>query len=153
MFGRHTYEQFASFWPGALQNLDSSGPHGESKRDPAFSAMAHWLNDSRKLVFSRSLKQVDWHASELVDELTPGAVRALKQQAGKNILIFGSGSIVAQLSEHGLVDEYHFVVCPVLLGQGRNLLADMGQHVSLKLLEASAFGSGNVLLTYQRDTA
>src|SRR6185369_14156897 len=97
-------------------------PHGASKRDPAFSAMAHWLNDTRKLVFSTSLKTATWNRSELVKKLDPTAILALKQQPGKDLLIFGSGSLVSQLSEHGLIDEYRFVVCPILLGQGRTLL-------------------------------
>lgn len=150
LFGRHTYEQFASFWPGALQNLDAAGPHGSDKRDPAFAAMARWLNDSQKLVFSTSLTHADWHNTELVPQLEPKAVAKRKQTPGKNLMIFGSGSLVSQLSEHGLIDEYRFVVCPILLGEGRTLLGDLSKRVKLELLEAQPFRSGNVMLTYQR---
>jgi dihydrofolate reductase len=150
LFGRHTYEQFASFWPNALKNLDAAGPHGANKRDPAFAAMAHWLNDSKKLVFSTSLTRADWHNSEVLPALEPKAIAQLKKKPGKDLLIFGSGSLVSQLSEHGLIDEYRFVVCPVLLGEGRTLLGDMPERVSLELVEAKAFRSGNVMLTYRR---
>jgi dihydrofolate reductase len=155
LFGRRTYEQFAAFWPHALKDLSVSGPHGSNKTDPAFSAMAHWLNDTQKLVFSKSLKEASWNRSEVLSELDPKHIAALKKAPGKDLLIFGSGSLVAQLTEHGLIDEYRFVVCPVLLGAGNSLFggADVGAHVSLKLTEAVPFKSGNVMLTYQRAAA
>lgn len=148
LFGRHTYERFAAFWPGALQNTTAAGPHGENKTDPAFAAMAHWLNETPKIVYSRTLRSATWHGTQLVSELVPKDVAKLKQGPGKSVLIFGSGSIVSQLSEHGLIDEYRFVVCPVLLGSGRSLLHDMPKHVGLKLLDAQSFKTGNVALTY-----
>ncbi|HXK17750.1 MAG TPA: dihydrofolate reductase family protein [Polyangiaceae bacterium] len=149
LLGRKTYEMFAAFWPSALENLNAPGPHGSSKSDPAFAAMARWLNDTRKLVFSRSLKTAAWHNSH-VTELDPQRISALKREPGKELLIFGSGSIVSQLSLHGLIDEYRFVVCPVLLGRGKTLLGDLTERVSLKLTETKAFNSGNVMLTYRR---
>jgi dihydrofolate reductase len=150
LFGRKTYQQFASFWPGALKNLDTAGPHGANKRDPAFAAMAHWLNDANKLVFSRSLKKATWNNSEISSNIDPKSLTELKRRPGKDLLIFGSGSIVSQLSELGLIDEYRFVVCPVLLGKGQPLLGEMPERVSLKLVEAKPFRSGNVMLTYKR---
>jgi dihydrofolate reductase len=149
LFGRHTYEQFASFWPHALENLESQGPHGANKRDPAFAAMAHWLNDTKKLVFSSTLENASWHNSEVVPELDGKAMARLKNEPGKDLLIFGSGSLVSQLSERGLIDEYRFVVCPVLLGAGRTLLGDLSKRVSLQLMQAQPFQTGNVMLTYR----
>lgn len=155
LFGRRTYEQFASFWPHALKDLSVAGPHGSNKADPAFAAMAHWLNDTRKLVFSHTLKQASWQGSEVWKELDPARVAALKKEPGKDLLIFGSGTIVAQLTEHRLIDEYRFVICPVLVGQGQTLLgkAALAAGVGLKLVEATPFQSGNVMLTYQRADA
>jgi dihydrofolate reductase len=150
VLGRKTYEQFAAFWPNALKDSNPSGPHGSSKADPTFVAMANWLNETKKLVFSRSLKTASWNNSELVRELAPKSAAALKQEPGKDMLIFGSGSIVSQLSALGLIDEYRFVVCPVLLGQGKTLLSDVSERISLKLAEAKPFRSGNVMLTYRR---
>jgi dihydrofolate reductase len=150
LLGRKTYEQFASFWPSALKNLDAAGPHGSDKRDPAFAAMAHWLNDTKKLVFSRTLKKATWNNSEISSDFDAKRLAKLKQQPGKDMLMFGSGSLVSQLSEHGLIDEYRFVICPVLLGEGQPLLGQMPKRVSLKLVEAKPFSTGNVMLTYQR---
>jgi dihydrofolate reductase len=150
LLGRKTYEQFASFWPNALKNLDATGPHGSNKRDPTFAAMAHWLNDTKKLVFSRSLQRATWNNSEISSKIDIKRLTKLKQQPGKDMLIFGSGSLVSALSEHGLIDEYRFVICPVLLGQGQPLLGEMPERVSLRLVEAKPFPSGNVMLTYQR---
>jgi len=150
LFGRRTYQQFASFWPRALQDLSLAGPHGETKTDPAFVAMARWLNDTRKIVFSRTLKSADWHNSELCAELDPRAIQALKRGPGNDLLIFGSGSLVSQLSEHGLIDEYRLVVSPLLLGRGCTLLGDMKTRVALRLDRAEPFASGTVMLTYTR---
>lgn len=148
LFGRRTYENFAAFWPGALKDLKKAGPHGENKADPAFLAMAQWLNETKKLVASRTLARADWNNSEVVPELTPEVVRALKRRPGKDILIFGSGTVVSQLSEALLIDEYRFVVCPVLLGSGQPLLRGVSLRRKLALKEAVALPSGNVLITY-----
>jgi dihydrofolate reductase len=148
LFGRRTYEMFAAYWPQALKDLKKPGPHGEDKAEAGFAAMARWLNEAKKLVASRSLKNASWNHTEVLGELTPARVSALKKQPGKGILVFGSGSIVSLLSEHGLIDEYRFVVCPLLLGDGRNLLQGLPGHVGLKLKEAQSFRTGNVMLTY-----
>jgi dihydrofolate reductase len=115
--------------------------------------MAHWLNDARKLVVSKTLKKASWNNTELLDELDATYFANLKRAPGKAIMIFGSGSIVSQLTEHGLIDEYRFVVCPVLLGQGKTLLGDLPDRVSLELADAKPFKSGNVMLTYHRADA
>jgi dihydrofolate reductase len=148
LFGRKTYQQFEAVWPHALKDLQAAGPHGEDKANPAFAAMARWLNDSHKLVFSKSLKTASWNNSELVSQLDPKQIARLKQKPGKDMLIFGSGSVVSQLSQHGLIDEYRFVVCPLLLGAGKTLLGDLSKRVNLKLVEAQPFRTGNVMLTY-----
>jgi dihydrofolate reductase len=87
------------------------------------------MNDATKLVFSRTLKEVTWNNARLVRELDVDEITALKQRPGKNMMIFGSASIVSQLTQHGLIDEYRFVVCPVFLGDGRRLLEGTSQSV------------------------
>jgi len=72
------------------------------------------------------------------------------RQPRKDMMIFGSGSIVSQLTQHGLIDEYQLVVCPILLGSGRPLLSDVTKSLPLDLLEAKAYPSGDVLLRYAR---
>jgi dihydrofolate reductase len=110
--------------------------------------MAVMLSEATKLVFSRTLKELTWKNSYLLDEFDPREVEAMKRQPGKDMLVFGSGSIVSQLTRHGLIDEYQFVVNPVLLGSGRSLLSGVSTSARLALLEAREFPSGNVLLRY-----
>jgi dihydrofolate reductase len=101
-----------------------------------------------KLVFSRTLKDVTWRNSRLLRELDPREIETMKRQPGKEMIIFGSGSIVAQLTQHGLIDEYQFVVCPLLLGSGQPLLGGVSKRLLLDLLEAKALRSGDVMLRY-----
>lgn len=150
LLGRRTYDNFAGFWPDALRDLNQAGPHGESPTDPAFVAMARWLNDTRKLVFSRTLRRAAWNNTEVLGELDATSLRALKRGPGKDILLFGSGSIVTQLSEQRLIDEYRFVVCPVLIGSGHTLFRSDRLRLGLELLSAQPLPSGNVLLTYAK---
>jgi dihydrofolate reductase len=150
LFGRRTYEQFETFWPHAL-DPDVMDPHDpEREISPAMRAMAVMLNEATKIVFSRTLQDATWKNSELRHELDPVEIAALKEGPGPDIMIFGSGSVVSQLTQHGLIDEYQFVVMPVLLGQGRNLLTDVSTNTRLDLKEATPYSSGKVLLRYAR---
>ena len=109
-----------------------------------------WINEATKLVFSKTRKDVTWKNSRRLAEFDPHEIEALKKQPGKDIMVFGSASIVSQLTEHGLIDEYHFVVTPTLLGSGRSLLSDVSKRSRLDLLEAKPYPSGNVRLRYAR---
>jgi dihydrofolate reductase len=146
LFGRRTYEMFESFWPHAVDQ----DPHAPGQHAPEMRAMAEWINDATKLVFSRTRTEVTWRNSQIFSELDPRAIEALKSQPGGDIMLFGSGSIVSQLTEHGLIDEYHLIVGPLFLGNGRPLLGDVANHVKLDLLEATAYPAGNVKLRYAR---
>ena len=84
----------------------------------------------------------------LIRAFDPREVEAMKKQPGPDMLIFGSGSIASQLTEHGLIDEYRFVVGPVLLGRGRPLISGVPKSSRLDLLEAKTYPSGNVMLRY-----
>jgi dihydrofolate reductase len=151
LFGRRTYDMFESFWPRAL--ADEKGPqdpHGPKRRSDAISKMAVWINDATKVVFSRTRKQVTWKNSRLVSEFDPQEIAAMKRTPGKDMIVFGSGSIVSQLTEHGLIDEYWFIVAPVLLGSGKQVIHDVTKRSTLQLLEAKAYDSGNVRLRYAR---
>jgi len=148
LFGRRTYEMFASFWPKVLDDSGTApDPHG-GQRSQQQRAFAEGLTAMTKLVFSRTLQEVTWKSSRIVRELDPRAIEELKNQPGKGIIIFGSGTIVSQLTEHGLIDEYQFIVSPVLLGRGKALIADVSQRLKLDLLEAKPYPSGNVMLRY-----
>lgn len=146
LFGRRTYDMFESYWPHAL-DAATPAPHGRGTS--ANHAMAVWINDSAKLVFSRTRKDVTWKHSRLLGAFDPAKVEALKRDQGKDILIFGSGTIVTLLAQHGLIDEYHFVVSPLFLGGGRPLIGGLPRNVPLRLIEAKSYPSGNVSLRYE----
>lgn len=150
LFGRRTYEQFESFWPRALDDAKTApSPHGPG-RSTEMRGMAIWINAAKKIVFSRTRQDVTWSNSSLLREFDPLAIAALKRQSGSDMLIFGSSSITSLLTQHGLIDEYQFIVGPTLLGNGRSLLSGVPQSRRVELLEAKAFPSGNVLLRYGR---
>ncbi len=133
LFGRITYDIMASFWPT---------PAGKSA-NPVFATA---LNNTLKIVFSRTLKQAEWEHTEVMGELTQEAILQLKQQPGNAMMIFGSGTIVSQLANLGLIDEYHLMVNPVMLGNGLPLFKD---RMHLKLVNTKTFRNGIVLLQYQ----
>jgi dihydrofolate reductase len=151
LFGRQTFDLFERFWPHALDDSPTApDPHSVGRRSPAIRAMAIWINEATKLVYSRTRKEVTWRNSRLFHEFDPREIEAIKKQPGKDVMIFGSGSIVSQLTQNGLIDEYQFVVSPVLLGNGRQLLTGVPKCLKLDLLEAKKFPSGNVRLRYAR---
>ncbi len=151
LFGRRTYEMFASFWPRALEDpAGAPDPHNAAMRSPSIQAFATFLTDTAKLVFSKTLKDASWKNTHLWRGLDPLEIDGLKRQPGKDIIIFGSGSIVSQLTQHGLIDEYQFVVSPLLLGGGRPLISGVPASTKLELLECRRYPSGNVLLRYAR---
>ncbi|MBE2224223.1 MAG: dihydrofolate reductase [Anaerolineae bacterium] len=140
LMGRLTYQMFESYWPQVLND-----PHAS----PEALATANELKEMRKVVFSTTLNEVTWDNSELYNTDVAAEVGKLKQGNGADITIFGSGSIVQQLEENGLVDEYLLVITPVILGAGKPLFKDV-PHSNLHLLAARNFSSGNILLHYRR---
>jgi dihydrofolate reductase len=74
----------------------------------------------------------------------------MKKQPGRDMIVFGSGSLVSQLTQHGLIDEYQFVVCPIFLGDGQPLLSGVSRRLKLDLVGAQEYRSGNVVLRYAR---
>ena len=149
VFGRKTYEMFASFWPKFVEDARVTDPHDPGRRSPEMEAMGRFLDEASKIVFSRTLRQANWKNTRIERELVAGEIERLKKEPGKGILVFGSGSIVSRLTEHGLIDEYRFVVCPVLLGGGKPLLREISKRRRLVLAETKKCPSGNVLLRYE----
>jgi dihydrofolate reductase len=151
LFGRKTYELFESFWPQAVDNSETArDPHGDGRQSPAIRAMGVWINEATKLVFSTTRKDVTWRNSRFFHALEPNEIERMKQQPGKNMIVFGSGSIVSQLTQHGLIDEYQFIVNPVLLGSGRQVITGLSKDLRLDLVEARNYQSGNIMLRYAR---
>ncbi len=151
LFGRRTYEMFESFWPHALDDPETSpDPHGPGRRSTAMRAMALWINRAEKIVFSKTRRDVTWQNSRLLRDIDRRQIEELKRAPGEDIMIFGSGSVVSRLSELGLVDEYRFIVCPVLLGSGESLVRGVPQPTGVRLVECRASAAGNVMLRYER---
>jgi dihydrofolate reductase len=151
VFGRKTYDGFESFWPNAVtESPTSPAPHGEARRSPDLRAMGVWINNATKIVFSRTRKDVSWKGSKLIREFDPKLVDDLKRQSGEDMIIFGSGSIVSQLSEHGLIDEYWLVVSPIILGAGKSLFTNGTKHLKLAMFESKTYPNGNVSLRYRK---
>ena len=151
LFGRRTYDAFESFWPSAVKAAPTTpDPHTAGRFSSTLRAMGEWINATPKLVFSKTRKSVSWQNSELFSEFDPGKLQALKEQPGKAIIVFGSGSLVSQLTEHRLIDEYQFVVGPLFLGGGKSLISGLTQRVRLELVEAKPYPSGNLMLRYAR---
>jgi dihydrofolate reductase len=155
LFGRRTYEMFEGFWrqfdgDGSVAVPNPHAPEGSSRE---LRAMADFINGATKVVFSKTLNGVTWRNSRLLRTFDPHEIEAMKSEPGRDILVFGSGSVVSQLTGHGLIDEYQFVVNPILIGSGRPLLGDSSAISRLNLVEAKAYPSGNVKLRYTREPA
>lgn len=146
LFGRKTYDAFESFWPHALDE----DPHAPGRKSKEIRAMGQWINDAEKIVFSRTRKEVPWKNSVLHHDFDPAAVAAMKRGRGADMIIFGSGTIVSLLTKHGLIDDYEYVVCPLLLGNGQSMIRGLPASTNLKLVESKATAAGNVVLRYTR---
>jgi dihydrofolate reductase len=136
LFGRVTYDLMTSYWPTpmAKQHMPS---------------VAERMNKTPKYVFSRTLEKATWNNTTLVKGDLVSAVRKLKAEPGEGLVIFGSGTIVSQLAQENLIDEYQVVANPVILGKGRTMFDGIKEKLSLKLTKTRAFGNGNVFMCYQ----
>jgi len=142
LLGRVTYKIFESFWPDAAKNPET--PEGDK-------AMAQVINKITKIVFSKTLSKVEWENSKLVKDIDPEKILNMKQEQGKSMLLVGSASIVQQMTNLGLIDEFHFVVHPVILGTGKPLFKEIKERHNLNFLDTKKYKNGVVLLTYQSE--
>jgi dihydrofolate reductase len=139
ILGRVTYQSFAGSWPHVPENPSVS--EGEKE-------YARKLNSMRKIVFSKSLEKAEWNNSQLVREILPNEIASMKQKPGKDIVIYGSASIVQAFTDLGLIDEYQLLVHPVVLGGGKPLFAGIAKPAQLNLLHTKSFPSGVIGLYY-----
>ena len=148
VFGRVTYEIFAAYWPDAVayDEGDELNP-AAGKEDPR---IIRALNESPKLVVSRTLERSDWDNTRVIDEGLEDEIRSLRQQPGKAVSIQGSASIVQALGRADLIDEYHLYVHPVLLGDGKPLFAPGAARQDLELARIKPYANGVVSMTYTR---
>lgn len=138
VFGRVTYEMMAGFWSSKMA-------------EQMMPEIARGMNASPKIVFSKTLDSADWAGTRLVKTDPVAEIRRLKKESGPGMCVLGSGSIVSQLSAAGLVDEYQFVIVPIVVGKGRPLFEAVSDPFGLKLTSARTFPSGRVLITYSRN--
>lgn len=134
VFGRVTYELMAGYWPTPLAMKNNA-------------VVAEGMNNLQKVVFSRTLDTVTWKNTKLVKGDMVEEVRKMKKEPGPDMVILGSGSVVAQLAKAGLIDEYQVALSPVVLGKGRSMFEGVKQNVNLK--KTRAFGNGKVMLWYE----
>src|SRR6202162_3801683 len=140
IFGKTTYELMASYWP------TPDGVKGEP-------VVAGIMNSIPKIVFSKTLQEVKdgplWKNVKVFHEIKPEEIIKMKEQEGGDIAIFGSGTIVQQLTNLGLIDEYRLIVNPLILGNGKPLFKDIKDRLNLQLVNTRVFKNGNVLLCYE----
>lgn len=135
VFGRKTYDMMASFWPtpAALERMKT---------------VADGMNRAAKVVFSRTMEKADWNNTRLRKGDLATEVRKLKSETGGGMCILGSGTIVAQLADAGLIDEFHNVVVPIVVGKGRTQFEGVTRRLEFDVSSVRAFTNGNVLTIY-----
>jgi len=138
LFGRPVWQMMVGFWPNAEAMSD----------DPHVTAFAPFWRATPKIVFSRSYAGDEWTDRVISDDL-PAEVTALKAQPGADLLLTGGASLAAALTEHGLIDEYHIAVHPVVLGGGRKLFAEPKQRLNLRAGESRLLDGQVVVTDYQ----
>lgn len=133
VFGRVTYEMMASYWPTPLA----------AETNPV---VAERMNAMPKWVVSRTLSQAPWVHTQLLRGDGVEQIRKLKGEPGEDLVILGSGHLVADLTEAGLIDEFQMVVLPIILGKGRSLFEGVSGPLELKPLESRSFKNGYLFL-------
>jgi dihydrofolate reductase len=139
LWGRKTYQLMESYWPSIVKDPTGNKPMDE---------FAVLIDNISKIVFSQTLKNVNWKNSQLKKEIIKEEILDLKQQTGKNILT-GSPSLIVALTQLGLIDEFRPVVQPIILGSGLPLFKNIKDRVDLKLLKTKTFGCGAVSHYYE----
>jgi dihydrofolate reductase len=133
LFGRRTYQDFASFWP--------------HQKDNPFTPV---LDNAQKYVASRTLEEpLPWRNSTLLHGDAADAVASLKEQLDQDVVILGSGELIRSLMGRSLVDEFVLLIHPLVLGSGRRLFTDSGSFAALQLVDTTPTTTGVVISTYR----
>jgi dihydrofolate reductase len=133
LLGRVTYEGFAAAWP---KMTDEAG-------------FADRMNGMTKYVASTTLKTADWNNSQIIQGSVTEAVARLKQEPGQNILVAGSATLVQALRQANLIDRYHLLVYPLVVGTGKSLWNPHDSTLTLELVESRTLPTGVVLMIYR----
>ena len=136
LFGRVTYQMMAGFWPT---------PQAMAYKPE----LAKGMNRMEKIVFSKTLDKASWNNSRVIKNNIVEEVQKLKQSSPKHLTILGSGSIITQFAEEGLIDEFQFMIDPLVTGSGTPLFSGIKNKLDLKLVNSRIFKSGVVLLCYE----
>lgn len=136
LFGRKTYEMMASFWP-------------TPQAKELFPKVAVGMNKAEKMVFSASPFEPEWENTQVISGDIVEKIREIKKSPGKDMTILGSGALINLLTDHGLIDEYQFMIDPVALPEGTPVFNNIKQKLGLRLTGSKVFKSGVVLLNYQ----
>ena len=134
LFGRTTYEMLAPYWSPLKNNEDG---------------LADKINSVPKYVVSATLKKAGWNNSTIIRENVITAITTLKQQPGNEIHIEGSATLVQSLMEVNLIDEYRFLIHPIIIGSGKRFFKDGMKTTGLKIVKTAALDKGVVLNCYQ----
>ena len=135
-FGRATYDHMAAHWPTDQAQAN----------DPVITVR---MNTKPKLVFSTALEHASWSNTTIIAGEAIEQIEAVKTAPGSELLLLGSAHLTAGFAAAGVLDELRIMVCPIAIGQGRSLFADLKDRLALRLAQVRQFDSGNVLLTYR----
>jgi dihydrofolate reductase len=141
VYGRLTYELMAGYWPTVLDDRDASEHSKEH---------AQWVDKATKIVFSRTMKKAEWNNTIVINDNITEEINRLKQQPGKDLVIFGSPGLAHSFMELDLIDEYQLTLNPVLLGNGIAAYQNIKNKTNLKLVKATTLKSGVVGLHYAK---
>ena len=142
LYGRITYQLMESYWPSVVKNPTGNKPMDE---------FAVLIDNISKIVFSRTLKNVDWKNTKLKKEVIKEEILELKQSrnGGSKDILVGSPSLIVASTNLNLIDQYQLNVQPIILGKGLPLLKNINDRVDLKLLKTKTFSSGSITLYYE----
>jgi dihydrofolate reductase len=143
LLGRKNYQGFGGFWPAVADNAEA---------DPRDRAFAAWLNETEKVVFSRTLTEAPWANSRIAGGDPAGEVKRLKEQDGGDIIVLASSSVIRALLEADLLDRLSITLCPELVGGGTRLFTDGIPATHWTLTDVTSSESGAICLLYERKT-
>ena len=141
VYGRVTYELMAGYWPAVLGNPNA---------DEHSKAHAQWVDKVTKIVFSKTMKKAEWNNTIVINDNIAEEINKLKQQPGKDLVIFGSPGLAHSFMELDLIDEFQLTINPVLLGSGIPAYQNIKNKTNLKLVKSTTLKSGVVGLHYVR---
>jgi dihydrofolate reductase len=142
IYGRITYQLMENYWPSIVKDPTGNKPTDE---------FAVLINDISKIVFSRTLKNVDWKNTELKKEIIKEEILELKRSpnGGSKDIVVGSPSLIVALAQLNLIDEYQLAVHPTVAGSGLPLFKNIQDRIDLTLIKTKTFGCGAIVLYYE----